>query len=306
MSSNVRFGERLASLSTSEGIFSILAVDHRDALRIVLDPEDPSRVEPAELTDFKRVLVEGVGTVASGVMLEPEYSIPQLVDALPAGVGFFAALEAQGYGGDPYSRTTNLLEGWSPEQARDAGASGAKLLIFYTPDAPEAAERQDAVVAGVIERCNTAGLPLLLEPLAYATSAEAERKEPGERRRLVVEMARRLSGLGAGILKLQFPADHEVDPVETWADACAELDSVVSEPWALLSLGVEYDTFRTQVEMAAKAGASGFMVGRAAWAELAGKNRSERVALAGSLVRDRLLELRAIAVDHGRPYTDVG
>lgn len=297
--------DRLRSLSTDRGVLAVLAIDHRDSLRAVVDPADPESVPAEALVEFKRDVVLGAAGAASGVMLEPEYSIPELVSSLPAGVGFFAALEAQGYGDDPYARHTELLDGWSVADAVEAGAAGAKLLVFYTPDLPEAAQRQDELIRRVAAECRAHDLPFLLEPLAYPASAqEAANPETmrASHRRLVVETARRLTGLGATILKLQFPAHPGHDPVDSWPEACAELDEIVREPWALLSAGVDFDTFATQVEIACAAGASGFMVGRAAWGELAGVGPAERRALAASLVHGRVEHLRGIADALGTPW----
>ena len=299
--------DHLSNLSTDNGTFAVLAIDHRDSLRVVVNPADPDSVPAESIVDFKRDIIRGASGAATGVMLEPEYSIPQLVDDLAPGVGFFAALEAQGYGDDPYARTTVLMEDWSVTQAIEAGASGAKLLVFYTPDVPEAAEAQDEVVRSVAAACAEHDFPFLLEPLAYPSNAE-QASDPvwmrREHRRLVLETARRLSGLGATIMKMQFPADPSFDPVESWAEACAEMNEIMVEPWALLSAGVDFDTFATQVEMASRAGASGFMVGRAAWGELAGASASERRSGAETFVRQRVAQLREILDTHGRAWSD--
>ncbi len=292
--------ERLAELATDDGILAILAIDHRDSLRALLDPANPRAVPPGDLTEFKRTVLRGAGHAASGVMLEPEYSIPQLVEDLPDGVGFLAALEAQGYQGDPYARVTSLMDGWSVARAAAAGASGAKLLIFYTPDVPEAAARQDELVHRVATECVAHGLPLFLEPLAYPARGGTERA-PGERRRLVVETARRLTGLGPAVLKLQFPADVAVDDPAGWDEACAELSSVLTVPWALLSLGASFEVFEQQVAAACRAGASGFMVGRAIWGELVEADPDRRPELAAGLVAGRLRHLRELATELATP-----
>ena len=299
--------DHLNSLATDRGILAVLAIDHRDSLLVALKPDDPGSVPTSVVVEFKQDIVRGASPAASGVMLEPEYSIPGLVGDLAPGVGFFAALEAQGYGDDPYVRVTDLLDGWSVEQAIAAGASGAKLLIFYTPDVPEAADVQDALVRRVATECAVHGFPFLLEPLAYPSSPQAAANPVTMRmdhRRLVLETAKRLTGLGATIMKMQFPADPVHDPESTWSDACAEMDDIIVEPWALLSAGVDFDTFATQVEVASRAGASGFMVGRAAWGELAGLAREDRIAGAATVVRDRVARLREIADTHGRPWSE--
>ena len=88
----------LATASTAEGVFTILAVDHRDSLRVVLRPDDPQGVAPSAITALKLDLLRGLADQASAVMLEPEYSAAQAIftRSLPGSVGFLAAVEAQG------------------------------------------------------------------------------------------------------------------------------------------------------------------------------------------------------------------
>ncbi|MDX1522865.1 MAG: hypothetical protein R3264_14655, partial [Anaerolineae bacterium] len=114
----------LQTLSTPGGLFKVLAIDHRDSLRVLLDPNDPDRLPAAELTALKMAVIEQLAPEATAVMLEPEYSAAQAIvtGALPGQVGFLAALEAQGYLGDPYARQTTLLTGWSVAKAKRLGA----------------------------------------------------------------------------------------------------------------------------------------------------------------------------------------
>ena len=84
----------LDDLRDERGLFRVLAVDHRDSLRLFLEPTAPETV-PAELiTAIKADLVRAISPHATGVMLEPEYSIPQLIDdgALAPGVGFLSLI----------------------------------------------------------------------------------------------------------------------------------------------------------------------------------------------------------------------
>jgi len=43
----------LQSVSTEGGVFTILAVDHRDAMRAMLNREQPEAVPAKQLTDIK-------------------------------------------------------------------------------------------------------------------------------------------------------------------------------------------------------------------------------------------------------------
>src|SRR5450756_721603 len=76
-------------------------------------------------------------------------------------------------------------------------------------------------------------------------------------------------------------------------------------PWVLLSAGVGYAAFATQMRIAGEAGASGFMAGRSIWRDaVATKELAARTA-ALAQARDRLEELAAITRRHGHPHLPV-
>ena len=272
------------------GRFAVLAIDHRDSLRAVLAPDAPDSVSAGDITGLKRELVGALAEGATGVMLEPEYSIPQLLDGtLPDGVGFTAALEAQGYASDPEAAATQILEGWSVEAAAACGASAAKLLVFYRPDRPPHAAAQERVVSGILAECRRVGIPLVLEPLFYGLD------DPGARRGLVIETVERFAAMDPHLLKLPFPVDpaHEPDR-SVWAEACAEITTRCPMPWTLLSGGGDFQSYRDQVATAVSEGCSGFMAGRALWGEAAVAPRSARPGIIADVVAPRLAELRSI------------
>ena len=225
---------------------------------------------------------------------------------MPGTVGFIAALEAQGYMGDPTARQTSLLDGWSVEKAKRLGASGIKLLVMYRPDSA-IADAQDDLIRRVIADCARSDISLFLEPVAYVT-------EPGltadslpyakKRRRIVIDTVRRLGPLGAEVLKVQFPVDARFETDRAiWEDACAELDEACPVPWALLSGGDPYELFRDQVRVATRAGASGFLVGRALWGEVVTAPPAQRATMVASTLRHRFRELRVDRV-RGRQRLD--
>ncbi len=278
----------IADLADDEGRFSILAIDHRDSLRQFLRPDDPDSLTAQEITALKIEIVDGVADLATGVMLEPEYSIPQVLDAgvLPSGVGFLAALESQGYLDDPEAAVTTVLDGWSVEQAKASGAASAKLLLPYRPDG-RLAHEQVAVARDVTEACHAIGLPIALEPLFYRLT------DRDDRGALVVETARRFAAMEPDLLKLPFPGSR---------DACEQVTAICAGrgtdgrpmPWAMLSGGGSFEDFADQFEVASSAGCSGFMVGRALWGEAVSAPANDRVAMLREQVRPRFERLVAL------------
>jgi len=147
--------EFLAPLLDDAGRLCVLAIDHRDSLRVEFDRADPASVPVERLVEFKQQVVAALGLRASAVMLDPELSIDQILRAglLPDGVGSLCALEAQGYLDDASVVVNHLLEGWSPQRAKDVGASAAKLLVLYRPDRGAATEAQDDLIRSVGDGC---------------------------------------------------------------------------------------------------------------------------------------------------------
>ncbi len=273
------------------GRFAVLAIDHRDSLRSVLAPDNPDSVSHQAIVDLKRDLVAGLADGATGVMLEPEYSIPQLLDGtLPPGVGFTAALEAQGYMADPEAAPVALLDGWSVQAAADCGAAAAKLLVLYRPERPHAAAQEKAA-ADILAECRRVGIPLLVEPLYYGLD------DPSVRPQIVLDTVDRFASMGFDILKLPFPVDADYDPDRTrWAATCSEISNRCDMPWTLLSGGGTFDRYHAQLEVAMASGCAGFTVGRALWGEAALAPPSDRPAAIDDLIAPRLAALRDLVI----------
>ncbi|MEY2959464.1 MAG: putative tagatose 1,6-diphosphate aldolase, partial [Actinomycetota bacterium] len=191
----------LDRLTDADGRFRVLAIDHRDSLRAFIDPTAPDAVPVEHLVEIKRDLVRALSAGATGVMLEPELSIPRVLDVLAPGVGFIAALEAQGYLADPGAEPTRLY--WSVTEAAATGAEAVKLLLPYHPD-HELAAAQRTVAARVVDECRVVGIPLVLEPLFFGLS------DPTERAAVVVRTVEHFADIGADLLKLPFPVDPAI------------------------------------------------------------------------------------------------
>jgi tagatose-1,6-bisphosphate aldolase len=291
----------LDACSSPSGTFTVLALDHRQNLRKELRPADPAAVTEAEMIDFKRAVVRALGTAGTGVLLDPEIGVgPAVADgSLPGRAGLIVAVEATGYEGPAGARVSRVLPGWGVEQVKRLGASAAKLLVYYHPDAPNAAD-QERLVADVAAACREADLALFLEPLSFGL--DGSRLTGEDRRRVVVETARRLTAIGADVLKAEFPYDVSVADEGRWREACAELDAATPVPWVLLSGGVDDATFERQVRVACEAGASGVLVGRSVWAEAATLGGSERDAFLETEGRRRLASLTSLVDAVGAPW----
>jgi tagatose-1,6-bisphosphate aldolase len=220
--------------------------------------------------------------------------------SLPGRIGLVVALESTGYAGDPTARQSQVLPGWSAEKAKRMGASMVKLLVYYHPKSPTAAQIED-FVRQVADDCRHLDLGLMLEPLSYPLEAGTVLSS-AEKRFVVTETARRLVVPGVDILKAEFPLDALADEDEqAWAAACAEISTASPAPWILLSAAVNYERYVRQVTVACEAGASGIAVGRAVWQEAVALLGKERLDFLNTTARERMIDLSGLCSRLAKP-----
>jgi tagatose 1,6-diphosphate aldolase len=225
---------------------------------------------------------------------------------MPASKGLLVSMEETGYTGHSTARITELLPGWSVKKAKKMGASAVKLLIYFRPDLKDVASEQLDLVARLADQCIEEDIPFLVEPVSYPVEENsASSKRFAEiKPDLVIETARLITALPIDVLKAEFPADINFEQDERrLLKLCQELNQASRLPWVLLSAGVDFDSFKRQVELACKAGASGFLAGRALWQEGAQiLSREERMSFFRNTAAPRLKELAEIADSYGKPW----
>ncbi len=294
----------LQHCSTPRGALSLLALDHRNNLRNALSPEDPSRVSDEDLAQFKIEVTGNTAGAAPAVLLDPEVGAAQVIaaGALPRETALVVAVEATGYTGQPTGRESQILPGWSVAKARRLGASAVKLLVYYHPDGEMAGEIE-AFVKQVADDCQEQDIPLFLEPLSYSIHPDRAKLAPEERRRVVIETARRLTVPGVDVLKAEFPLDAKAVPDEgAWAEACAELTEASAAPWVLLSASVSFETYLRQVVVACEQGASGVAAGRAVWQEAVQLVGAGRERFLRTTAYERMARLSSVCDALARPW----
>ncbi len=297
---------RLQKCATPEGKFVMFALDHRNNLRHALNPAAPDSVTYEQLAPFKQHLTTVMSPTATGILLDPQFGTAPAIanNILARSTGLLIALEKTGYVGQPTARRSQTLPDWSIDKIARLGADGVKLLVYYHPEAPNAAE-QEQLVAQVAESCQAHDLPFFLEPLSFSLDPNLKKLPSSAKRAVVVETARRLTLLGVDVLKAEFPLNIADEKDETvWAEACEELSQASAAPWVLLSAGVNFAEFARQTTIACQAGASGVLVGRAVWKEAVSLPEAERDTFLRTVATDRMAQLSGIISQHARPWPD--
>src|SRR2546429_250876 len=146
----------LQQISDDTGRFTMIAMDQRGSLQKMLHPENPKAATYPEMEAVKLGVTEALAPHASGYLLDPQFGVAPTINrfVLPGRTGLLVALEQSGYEKKGNWRLTTLLDGWSVEKVKRLGASAAKLLIFFNPDAPrEIVDHQVKVVRSVADEC---------------------------------------------------------------------------------------------------------------------------------------------------------
>jgi tagatose-1,6-bisphosphate aldolase len=224
---------------------------------------------------------------------------------VPADVGIISGLERLAYSPEGFGTETALREGWTVATLARLGADGAKLVVFYRSELEEVTDSQHRLVESIVAECAQEQVPLIIEPLWYPLEGESL-DDPAVRRARVeatIDAARTFAQLGADIMKVEFPGYVDTaDERAEAADACRRLDDAVDVPWVLLSASATYEQFRTQLAIAAGAGACGFMAGRAIWGDGVGRFDQARREQGARTAAARLRELHETLAAEGRGW----
>jgi tagatose 1,6-diphosphate aldolase len=277
----------LDQLSTAGGRLAVVAADQRTKLRGARDgaglPSDDST-----LLHIKLDLVRALAPHAPAMLLDPEIALPGAVDAgaFPARTGLIISLERSGaIRTDDGLRRAELLPGVGGAGVRRLGGTAAKLLVRLRADREDADGENGRVIRAAVADCAAHDLLLVVETLVYRLDDEDEGAFRSRRAELIQGGAELAERCGARHLKLEYPGDR---------DACAAITAALGVPWALLSAGVDHDTFVAQLRDALAGGASGFIAGRSNWKESVVMDAEARHAFLAGEARRRLSELLAL------------
>lgn len=276
----------LQQIKTSGGRFAVIAADHGQPLVDMLDALGVSSA-PEEQRAFKADLVDTVGRDASAMLVDPDVSLPDIVDrdVLPRDVGLIVRIEADGHEVEDGLRRSGLIPGLGAEGARALGATAAKVMVFLRADQEDLDGYTATVVRAALEDCRRADLLCVMELMTYRLDDESPEDFAARKEDLVVDGAVFLQECGSKVLKLEYPGS---------ASGCQHITDAIDVPWAVLSAGVDHEAFCGQLRDAMDGGADGFIAGRSLWKEAVGLPVAERRSFLDGVARRRLDDLLTI------------
>ena len=263
-------------MADATGRFKMTAVDQRPP---IVNPIAAARggVAPWEdVARFKAMLVETLQGQSTAMLLDPNFAYPKSEPLLDPRLGLILTLEESAFVETAEGRLSTEIDGWSVEKIRRMGADAVKVLAWYRPDAPKAVNRhQQDFTRRIGEACARFDIPFLFELLVYPLPGEKNQttqyiEMADKKSELVLESVREFAkaDYGIDIFKLESPVPaRDCDGSDRVQALFNEMGSLCGRPWVMLSAGAGMAEFKAVLGHAYRAGASGYLAGRAIWSE---------------------------------------
>ncbi|MCG8499024.1 MAG: tagatose 1,6-diphosphate aldolase [Firmicutes bacterium] len=291
----------LQQLSTQDGFFFILAIDHRDIYKDMLQQGQKRKVGFEEIVKSKLELISIMSPLVSGVLMDPVYSAYQSIEenVLPKDKGIMVSIEGNDYNIKHFNESNYLMDDIDVQSIKRMGASCVKLFIFYNPMS-DVCHKQEGLVRKIAVECKENDIAFLLEPILYCLDNGV--LDAKQREMLTYEMIERFRDNDIDIFKIEFPGDVEKLSTDKNLSICKNVTSMLEVPWITLSSGVNFSVLKQQVTLASMAGASGIAVGRTIWKEYLMENDKE---VAGHKMKESTSEIFKIISKYGRGWKSV-
>ena len=261
----------LKDIARPSGGFAMLAVDQREAMRLMFAAAGAALpVADSVLTDFKVNAAKILSPWASAILVDQQFCYRQILEQQAVAKNCATIVAADAFipgNGIPVDSVT-IDQYVDPQAVKRDGAKALKLLVLWRSD-EDPQQRLDMVKA-FNQRCHAQGLLSIIEPVVRPP----RRGDNFNREQAIIDAAKELGDCGADLYKVEMPLFGK-GTQQALLSASQRLHDCINMPWVILSSGVDEKLFPRAVRTAMEAGASGFLAGRAVWASVVGLPDSE-------------------------------
>jgi tagatose 1,6-diphosphate aldolase len=266
-------------MADAAGRFKMVAVDQRPPIKNPIKEKRGTAEAPfADVAGFKLMLVEELQKDASAMLLDPHFALPGGMTLLSPAKGLIVTLEDSIFKETDGGRLSAEIDDWSVEKIKRVGGDAVKVLTWYRPDADKSVcDAQKDFTARIGEACAKFDIPYVFELLVYPLPGEKNQttqyiEMADKKSDLVLDSVRTFadSKFGVDLFKVESPVPaREVGEAASRQvqDTFDEMGRLCGRPWVMLSAGAGMAEFKNIMACAYKAGASGYLAGRAIWAE---------------------------------------
>lgn len=256
----------IKDITRASGGFAMLAVDQREAMRLMFAAAGAKTpVADSVLTDFKVNAAKILSPYASAVLLDQQFCYRQAVEQNAVAKSCAMIVAADDFipgNGIPVDNVV-IDKKINAQAVKRDGAKALKLLVLWRSD--EDAQQRLDMVKEFNELCHSNGLLSIIEPVVRPPRCG----DKFDREQAIIDAAKELGDSGADLYKVEMPL-YGKGARSDLLTASQRLNGHINMPWVILSSGVDEKLFSRAVRVAMKAGASGFLAGRAVWSSVIG------------------------------------
>ncbi len=268
----------LRRLADDGGRFKMLAMDQTGPIVNPIKAKLGVEQAPFEaVSSVKEMLAQHLAPQTSAVLVDPPFGYASAIARIPPRTGLIVATEWATWEVTETGRKSSNVPGWDAGVIRRLGADAVKVNLWFRSDvSPEVRAHQLAYLQSVKDMCKAHDIVFLLEFLIYPFPGEPPEHVVEHRTRMVIEALRDPDVMdpdGVDVYKLEAPIHvHNVPDPDgpQGAKTQAIFDQMAANlkrPWVLLSAGAGPEDFLRKLVYAYRAGASGYLAGRAIWAQ---------------------------------------
>jgi tagatose 1,6-diphosphate aldolase len=273
----------LKAVSNHRGVIAAAAMDQRGSLQKSLAKEKGvADVPPEALEEFKSLVTKVLTKHASAILLDPEFGLPATHHR--NGKGLLLAYEKTGYDATEAGRLPDLLDHWSVQRLKEAGADCIKILLYYSPyETSDVNDVKHAFIERIGDECIAHDIAFFLEFVGYDVHGKGEKTlDYAKKKPLIVSGSMEEFGkakYNVDVLKVEVPIEMEFvsgtkafkgEAAYTRAEALQHFRDAADSthrPFIYLSAGVSNAVFIETLGLAAESGTTfnGVLCGRATW-----------------------------------------
>lgn len=300
----------LSRISDEDGFFSMIAVSQRPAVeQLVAKLSADQHYNFKRIAELKSAILSVWSRHASAVMVDPQYAYPAALSRISHKTGLILAVEQGNLESTPRGILNHLFKEDIVAKAKRLGVDAINLSLWFRPDASSSVvNHQKDLVDRVGNQCREFDLPFLLSPLLYSLPNE---HPVGNYAELAMAMVREFQQERYGVDALQLENPLPGDGSGTAADHLtlvqeffSALGATVSIPWIMLTAGSGIESFRESLRYAFRAGASGYLGGRALWSRQA-ESYPDLETIAHLIETDMVpvaKQLQQLTRNHAKPW----
>ncbi|MEM7487686.1 MAG: tagatose 1,6-diphosphate aldolase [Pseudomonadota bacterium] len=285
----------LRRMSDPSGRFKMTAVDQRPPIKGPIAEHHGGEAPWDHVARVKTILLEALQPSSTAMLLDPHYAIPHGWQVFDPRKGLIVTLEDSLFVETGQGRRSAEIDDWSVEKIKRMGGDAVKVLAWFRPDiSMEIRTAQEDFVKRTGDACARFDIPFLFELLVHPIESDAE--QTSEYTEMATKHADHVlasvdhfagADYGVDVFKLESPV-----PAKGIAGGDGEVQALFDEmgrlagrPWVMLSAGAGKNDFRTVLDYAYGAGASGYLAGRAIWLD-AFRAYPDWAAMEAGLARD--------------------